>query len=374
MITHLLQPLNTPPIGDESNSPSSVHDKQSDHIAGSRIVPGTPALVLAPMEGLTDAAMRAVQGEIGAFDFAVAEFVRVSATVPPISVFYRDVPELHNNAATPTGLPIQVQLLGGDPERMAQSALVACDAGAKAIDINFGCPANTVNNHDGGATLLKYPTRIRQIVETVRSAVPHTIPVSAKLRLGWDSEDAIFENAAMAAEGGAEWLTIHGRTRVQLYKPPAYWKNIGKVREQLKIPVVANGDIWTMEAFRQCREETGCIHFMLGRGALANPFLSHQIAGELGILAGKPDAPKFDECADGTLDWRPYLRRLLAYSTPHADASPAKVQHYLVSRLKQWLYFARMCGNFSEFDRIKRAESVDEMFALLSVGGGFTHQ
>jgi tRNA-dihydrouridine synthase C len=339
---------------------------QSPHNPGPvRISPDTPALVLAPMEGLTDAAMRAVQGEIGAFTYAVAEFVRVSVMVPPPSVFYRHVPELNSGSATVTGLPIQVQLLGGDPERMAQSALIACQAGAKAIDINFGCPANTVNNHDGGATLLKYPTRLRQIVHAVRSAVPRTIPVSAKLRLGWDSEDAIFKNAAMAAEGGADWITIHGRTRVQLYKPPVFWKHIGKVREQLNIPVVANGDIWTMAAFQQCREETGCIHFMLGRGALADPFLSHRIAGELGLLPKAPIGAKVESGETEAFDWRPYLRKLIAHSTPHVDASPAKVERFLVSRLKQWLYFARMCGNFSGFDAVKRAETVDELFALL---------
>ena len=87
----------------------------------------------------------------------------------------------------------------------------------------------------------------------------------------------------MAAEGGADWLTIHARTRTQGYKPPVYWKPIGIVRERLGLPVVANGDIWTLADFRQCREETGCRHFMLGRSALANPLLASQVAHELGI-------------------------------------------------------------------------------------------
>ena len=106
---------------------------------------------------------------------------------------------------------------------MAESALVACRAGAKAIDVNFGCPAPTVNRHDGGATLLKHPRRIREIIAAIRAALPPDIPVSAKLRLGWDSLEAIDENADMAAEGGAAWITIHGRTRIQGYRPPAYW-------------------------------------------------------------------------------------------------------------------------------------------------------
>src|SRR5207248_8564004 len=97
--------------------------------------------------------------------------------------------------------------------------------------LNFGCPAKTVNRHDGGATLLKYPQRIRDIVRAVRAAVPGHVPVSAKMRLGWDSIDPIEENAAMAAEGGASWLTIHGRTRLAGYAPPIFWRPIGRVRE-----------------------------------------------------------------------------------------------------------------------------------------------
>ena len=239
------------------------------------------------MQGLTDAPMRAYQSESGAFTFAVSEFLRVSGDVPPAKMFFRHVPELHTHGRTPSGLPVQVQLLGGDPGRMAASAVVAVQAGAKAIDINFGCPAPTVNRHDGGAAFLKSPARIEEIVRAIRDALPPEIPVSAKLRLGWDTADAIFENADRAASGGASWITIHGRTKMQGYAPPADWVRIGQVRERLDIPVVANGDLWSMEQFEQCRAETGCLHFMLGRGALGNPYLAQQIACALGI-ATKP--------------------------------------------------------------------------------------
>ena len=319
-----------------------------------------PALLLAPMDGITDAPMRAAQGEAGAFTFAVTEFMRVSQEVPPRHVFHRHVPELRTGALTPTGLPVQVQLLGGDPARMARAAVVACEAGARAIDINFGCPAPTVNRHDGGATLLKFPERIRGVVAAVRSAVPSEVPVSAKLRLGWDSLDAIYENAEMAAEGGAAWITIHGRTRVAGYTPPAYWGPIGRVRERLGIPVVANGDIWTIEDFRRCREETGCIHFMLGRGALANPRLPLQAAAELGLT-------RRDALADAhaDLDWAPRLQRLVYFTEwfdgkveRASDRKPDKV----LFRLKQWLRLAARYGDFTAFEAIKRAQSVDELF------------
>jgi tRNA-dihydrouridine synthase C len=264
--------------------------------------PTEPALILAPMEGVTDAPMRALQGEMGAFTHAVSEFLRVSQTVLSKSDFLRRVPELHSGCLTPTGLRVQVQLLGGDAGRMGELAAVAVATGATAIDLNFGCPARTVNSHDGGATLLKYPPRVREIVAAVRAAVPREVPVSAKMRLGWDTIDAIDENAQMAAEGGASWLTIHGRTRFAGYAPPIHWGPIGRIRERLGIPVVANGDIWTLEDFRRCRAATGCRHFMLGRGALANPLLSGQIAHELGIARHKPGQ---------TFDWLVVLHRLV---------------------------------------------------------------
>jgi tRNA-dihydrouridine synthase C len=310
----------------------------------------TPALILAPMDGITDAPMRALQGEIGSFSFAVSEFVRVSVDPLPARAILRDVPELATGSLTPTGLPVQVQILGGDPDRMALSAFNACRAGAKAIDINFGCPAPTVNRNDGGATLLNHPCRIRDIVAAVRAAVPREIPVSAKIRLGWDSIDAVYENSAMAAEGGASWLTIHARTRLQGYSPPVYWKPIGVVREALGIPVVANGDIWSLDDFLRCRDQTGCNHFMIGRGALARPSLSYEIARELGIPAREP-----------VTDWIPLLRALLGWT----ERCGIRIGPKGVQRLKQWLNLAQRHGDFTGFERVKRIDAVDDFFAAL---------
>lgn len=335
-----------------------------------------PALILAPMDGVIDFAMRAVQSEIGAFTYTVSEFVRISSEIPPPKQFLRYVPELRNGGLTPGGLPVQVQILGGDPDRMAASAVVACNAGARAIDINFGCPAPTVNRHDGGASLLKYPTRIRAVVAAVRAAVPAEFPVSAKMRLGWDSIDSIYENAEMAAEGGASWLTIHGRTRMEGYKPPAHWEPIGLVRERVGIPVVANGDIWTIQDFRRCREVTGCRHFMLGRGALANPLLSHQIAHELGILRTESFTDQIDErtefnneltdassgkSEDWACEWIFRLQSLVHFMRVAENTVPAQT----VPRLKQWLKMASLYGGFAGFEAIKRAQTVDELFLCL---------
>jgi len=304
------------------------------------------------MDGVTDPAMRALQGESGVFSYAVSEFLRVSSDPLPIKVFRRDVPELDHAAKTPSGMPVHVQLLGGDPERMARSAQAAMRAGATVIDINFGCPAPTVNRNDGGATLLKFPCRIREVVQAVRQSLPSTIPVSAKLRLGWDSVEAIYENAEMAAAGGASWITIHARTRSQGYQPPVFWRPIGQVREKIGIPVVANGDIWTLDDFRRCREETGCAHFMLGRCALADPNLPKLVAHELGI--GMPHVP-------ASIDWAAELARLLDWMRYYGQgAGPGAAQ-----RLKQWLKLAASRGVFQHFDQVKLADSAEELLALL---------
>lgn len=304
------------------------------------------------MEGVTDAPMRALQGEAGAFTFAVAEFLRINRVIPPPGVFLRHVPELATACRTASGLPVQVQLLGGDTGRLAEAAARAHRLGATAIDLNFGCPARTVNRHDGGATLLKHPARIREIVAAVRAALPRNVPVSAKLRLGWDRTDAIHENAAMSAEGGATWLTVHARTRAQGYAPPVNWGLVGRVRERLGLPVIANGDIWTLADFRRCRDETGCRHFMLGRGALADPALAPAVARELGI--GTAGA--------GSADWRPRLERLVAWTREFPQLRPEGALH----RMKQWLRLAATFGDYRRFELIKRARTIDEFFAVLA--------
>lgn len=325
------------------------------------IVAGKPALVLAPMDGITDAPMRELWGESGSFSHAVTEFIRVSGEALPPKVFRRDVPEIAQpGCRTRSGLLVQVQILGGDPDRMAQSAANAIAAGATSVDINFGCPAPTVNRHDGGASLLRCPKRIREIVRAVRDAVPADLPVSAKLRLGWDEISAIHENAAMAAEGGATWLTIHARTRTQGYAPPVFWPPIGRVANDLGLPVVANGDIWTLDDFKRCRDETGCEHFMIGRSALARPQLPGQIAVELKINAPNPAF---------FLSWRDLFARLIAISETHYRAGTAKS----VFKLKQWANLAHRFGDFPDFDRVKLASTAEEFLAALPPARAAVH-
>jgi tRNA-dihydrouridine synthase C len=323
-----------------------------------RIQNQIPALVLAPMEGVTDFPMRALQSERGGFSFCVSEFIRVSQDVLPIRTFLEQVPELRHSARTHSGTPVQVQLLGGNEERMALSALQAIRAGATAIDLNFGCPAPTVNRHDGGASLLRSPTRIRSVVSAVRAAVPSTIPVSAKLRLGWENMSDIFINAEQAVLGGASWLTIHARTKVQGYTPPAHWKYIGEVKKHLQIPIVANGEIWSHEDFLKCRDLTQCEHFMIGRGALAQPLLPQQIARSLGLLSTSD--PEDLQWNHTPAEWVPLLKRFSELAHDYAPHS-----QYALKRMKQWMGFVKMKHPLPWIEPLRKASDLNHFFQCL---------
>ncbi len=304
------------------------------------------------MEGVTDAPFRELITRTGFYDYCVSEFIRVSMQALGPKAFLRHIPELRQNARTSSGIPVQVQILGGHPGRMAESAVAAIEAGATGIDLNFGCPAPTVNRNDGGATLLRFPERIEAIVRAVRDAVPARFPVSAKMRLGFDDPSVIDENARRAEQGGASWITIHGRTKTQGYQPPAYWRPIGRVAQALSIPVVANGELWTIEDFRRCREETGAIHFMIGRGALAVPNLAEEMRRELGIpVQETPDPLRFPD-DDQPRSWARVFRE---YSRLQPSGN----------RIKQWARYLHSRKNAPWWDGIKSLQGTEEILRFL---------
>ena len=315
---------------------------------------GHPALFLAPMEGVADYPMRTLLTKIPGFTHCVTEFLRVGPNSLPDRIFKKHALELQNGSRTSSNIPVIFQILGGDPQFMAETAAKAASNGALGIDINFGCPAPTVNRHDGGATLLRYPERIEKIVRAVRDAVPAPIPVSAKLRLGWDNLNDIQHNARRAESGGANWITIHGRTKMQGYTPPAYWEPIGLVQKQLSIPVVANGDIWDLKHFQRCREQTGCEHFMIGRSALANPFLAGLIAYELGL------GPKLETLFPNSIQWKQLFLDFAQICTSVSDNPD-----YAISRIKQWMRYIKMRAPFPDFDKVKRIDNLGDLISTL---------
>lgn len=299
-----------------------------------------PYIALAPMEGLMDHHLRDILTRVGGIDHCVTEFIRVSELVYPARVFRRYCPELANNGCTPSGTPVHVQLLGSNPELMAENARVAASLGAPAIDLNFGCPAKTVNNSQGGAVLLQYPDLLHRIASAVREAVPAHIPVSAKMRLGYLDKENALTNAQALSEAGIQWLTVHARTKTEGYKPPAYWEWIARIKENVSIPVIANGEIWTPEQACQCIEQSQSNLIMIGRGLVSLPDLAMQIKADHGLVQHE------------ALSWQQNLG-LFMHLVPKLDSLNDK---QLTDRLKQWLhYFTRHFPQIETlFEQVKR--------------------
>lgn len=231
------------------------------------------------MEGLVDDVMRDALTRAGGYDHCVTEFIRISGTLLPVRAYTRVCPELENESRTKAGTAVRVQLLGSEPDCMAENAERLASLQPAGIDLNFGCPAPTVNRHRGGAALLDEPELLFHIASAVRRAVPCGIPFTAKMRLGVRDATRAVECAQALADGGAEEIVIHGRTKLDGYRPPAHWGEIARVAEQVKVPVVANGEVWKVDDWHRCRSESGRGDVMIGRGAVADPFLARRIRG-----------------------------------------------------------------------------------------------
>jgi tRNA-dihydrouridine synthase C len=277
-------------------------------------------ILLAPMEGLLDHSLRDAISLAGGIDLCVSEFIRVTDQLLPERVFTRIVPELLHGGRTAAGTPVRAQLLGSDPACLADNAARLATLGPAGIDLNFGCPAPTVNRHRGGAVLLDEPELVHAIVAAVRRAVPAAMPVSAKMRLGHRDEDRMLDCARAIESAGACELVVHARTKVHGYRPPAYWDRIATIREALAIPVVANGEVWNADDARRCLAVSGCSAIMLGRGIVADPGLALALRG----------APALDWSALLPLVER-YWQRIAGHVAPRHRAG----------RLKQWLNLLR---------------------------------
>ena len=279
-------------------------------------------IVLAPMEGVVDHLMREMLTEIGGFDLCITEFVRVVDQLLPRRVFTRLCPELLQDGKTLAGTPVRVQLLGQEPEWLAENAARAVELGSPGIDLNFGCPAKTVNKSKGGAVLLRETEQLYRIVSAVRAAVPSQFPVTAKMRLGYDDTDLALDNARALAEAGASELTVHARTKADGYRPPAYWPWIAKIRQVVAINVVANGEIWQPEHAVLCREQSTSPDIMIGRGALAQPNLAMRI-----------------KQGGAALPWPEVLALLMRYSEFEIAGDKGL---YYSNRIKQWFSYLKL--------------------------------
>ncbi|GAA0851561.1 tRNA dihydrouridine(16) synthase DusC [Marinobacter szutsaonensis] len=307
-------------------------------------------IILAPMEGLVDAPIRETLTKVGGIDRCVTEFIRVTHGMLPPRIFYKYAPELHRDCETEVGTPVAVQLLGSDPEQMGRHGLKAAELGATQVDINFGCPAKTVNKHKGGCVLMREPELMHEITAAVRKAVPAEIPVTAKMRLGYDDRSmGVACGQALEAAGASE-LVIHARSKVDGYKPPAYWEEIARVREAVKAHVIANGEVWTVEDYWRCRKVSGCEDVMIGRGLIARPDLAAQIKAS---QRGDTFTP---------MTWL----EAVALVREYAAALQTRLEdRYVTGRIKQWLNFLRQ--GFAEAEYLwPQARKIREVAPMLA--------
>ena len=304
------------------------------------------------MEGVVDYGVRDVLTRVGGYDRCVTEFVRVNEQPIPEKVFLRYSPELEYGGTTSSGVPVYLQLLGGNYKWMAINANLAQRMEPPGIDLNFGCPSKTVTKSEGGSALLKEPQRVSDIVSAVRDAVDPAIPVTAKIRLGFSNHDYLEEIASRVQTAGANELCVHARTREDRYKPPAYWSAVKPLSASLKIPIIINGEIWTPEDANNAQVQSGCIDLMLGRSALARPDLG------LSIKASSSGEPH--KC----MSWLEVLAMLIDYLTDSEHKHPL----FVSNRCKQWLVFLqRQYSQAVElFHEVKRLKEADEVFAVLN--------
>ncbi len=259
----------------------------------------SPPLVLSPMAGVTDVPFRALLKRRGGIGLTVSEFISVEGLT-------------RNNPKSKRQMrffdyerPFAVQIFGGQPERMRMAAEMAEEVGADILDVNCGCPAPKVVKHGGGSGLLRDLPRLETILKEIKKAI--SIPLTVKIRAGfYDSHRNAVEVARLAEACGAEHIALHGRTKEQAYKGFADWDLVRQVKEAVKVPVSGSGDVVSIEgAFKRWRE-TNCDGILIGRGAMANPWIFRQI--EDAMAGREPYQPSLEEKREVLLEYFELLR------------------------------------------------------------------
>ncbi len=302
-------------------------------------------LALAPMAGVTDAAFRQICSELGA-GYTVTELVSARA------LCYRDKKTAQLLRPFPGEHPFAAQIFGSDPACMAEAAQLALEiSGADVIDINMGCPVGKVVKNGDGCALMRDPEKAARIAEAVVRAVD--VPVTAKMRRGWDkgSINAV-ELAKLLEQAGVSAVAVHGRTRMQMYGGEADWNTIRDVKQAVKIPVIANGDVFSAEAAVRILKFTGADMAMIGRGSFGNPWLFSQAAAALNgseILALPPFAARWDTA----------VRQVELAAQYHGERSAMlEARHHLCWYLKGVSH-----ANYYK-EKIVQLTTLDELYAL----------
>lgn len=299
-------------------------------------------LILAPMDGITDAPYRALIRRMGS-SMSITEFVST------LNLKYRQKAMFQKLRSQPFERPFSVQLLDNDPLRMTEAAWLIYDKfHPDLFDINLGCPDSKVVSRGAGAALLKTPAIIKDMVHLMVTAVP--VPVTAKIRLGWAHESQNYlEIAHIIQEEGAAAIAIHGRTRKQGYTGTANWAPIAEVKAALQIPVIGNGDVRSMADIARLKAETGCDGVMIGRAAITNPWLfTHR--DRLEVSPAEVHAFMQEQLAgmlaeNGPFGLRRFRKFAKAYLMPYAV--DADVMHSLLTCVDPTEFLDKLAEIFS---------------------------
>ncbi len=249
-----------------------------------------PRLFLAPMEGLGAIEFRKMLAAIGGFDECCTEFIRIP-TNPHLPSLLRE----YNPQAT-APIPQAAQLMGVNPKDLAEAAALLAAKGAHRVELNCGCPSNTVTGKGAGSSLLDTPDTLYEILYQMVLKCP--VPVTAKIRIGVENDQNFQKNIRLVEDAGCSMLTLHARTKADGYTHPARWEYILEAKKQLKIPVCGNGDITSPEAALDMLEKTGCDHLMIGRQAAKDPFIFLKIQSALENKSFCPDPSLFYQGLD----------------------------------------------------------------------------
>lgn len=307
-------------------------------------VPWQHRTSLAPMEGVTNPVFRALIARWGGVGILCTEFVRIGRK--PLNAA-----QLRREVVRYPGVPLSVQVMGNEAERMREAAAVIAEAGADVVDINLGCPAPRVVRKGVGAAMLKDPALLYDVLQSMREVVPGWL--SAKIRAGFDDKSNVVKIAQTVQAAGADFIAVHPRRRADFYEGVADWRIIQLLRQELDIPVVGNGDCWYAEDALRMREETGCHAVMIGRPCLRNPWIFRQI--EALETGREPHEPIGEEVVAWMEDY------VAAYRAGYPEHRQGPV-----GRLKEMVtYFGRAVRDDGAFRHAAlRLGSVEEILSL----------
>lgn len=298
-----------------------------------------------PLSGVTDLVFRRLVRKYAPESMTYTEMVHASGLR-----YAKQLPKIME--IDPEEKPISIQLFDCRPNFLAEAAEMAVKEGADTVDINMGCPVNKVTKNGGGSSLLRQPEVAAEIVRAVAKSV--AVPVTVKTRIGWNDEEInILDFAKQMEDAGAQMFTLHARTRAQGYHGPAKWDWIRRVKEILSIPVIANGDIFSVDAALRCLEETGADGVMCSRGTLGYPFLVGEIDYffKTGEEKTPPTVLEKLECA------KEHLRGLVEY----------KGDRGVYQSRKHMTWYAKGFPGANQLrDRLTRIESVEEGCELIN--------